>query len=110
MAGATGLEPATSGVTGRRSNQLSYAPATSNAETSYLGSPGVSSNTPASVMPLLQAGEAIAGLAARKALNRSSLTRANFVFGRGQAPNRRFNPLSRADRVPPRKCLVSGGR
>src|SRR5262249_24175604 len=28
MAGATGLEPATSGVTGRHSNQLSYAPAT----------------------------------------------------------------------------------
>ncbi len=27
MAGATGLEPATSGVTGRHSNQLSYAPA-----------------------------------------------------------------------------------
>lgn len=27
-AGATGLEPATSDVTGRRSNQLNYAPAT----------------------------------------------------------------------------------
>ena len=26
-AGATGLEPAASGVTGRRSNQLNYAPA-----------------------------------------------------------------------------------
>ena len=29
MAGATGLEPAASGVTGRRSNQLSYAPVVS---------------------------------------------------------------------------------
>jgi hypothetical protein len=27
VAGATGLEPATSGVTGRHSNQLNYAPA-----------------------------------------------------------------------------------
>ena len=32
MAGATGLEPAASGVTGRRSNQLSYAPARGAAE------------------------------------------------------------------------------
>jgi hypothetical protein len=29
MAGTTGLEPATSDVTGRRSNQLSYVPAMS---------------------------------------------------------------------------------
>ncbi|CAH1660809.1 hypothetical protein CHELA1G11_11835 [Hyphomicrobiales bacterium] len=29
MAGVTGLEPATSGVTGRRSNQLSYTPVAS---------------------------------------------------------------------------------
>ncbi len=29
MAGVTGLEPATSGVTGRHSNQLSYTPETS---------------------------------------------------------------------------------
>lgn len=28
MAGAAGLEPVTSAVTGQRSNQLSYAPAT----------------------------------------------------------------------------------
>jgi hypothetical protein len=28
LAGATGLEPATSDVTGRRSNQLNYAPNT----------------------------------------------------------------------------------
>ena len=28
VAGATGLEPATSDVTGRRSNQLNYAPET----------------------------------------------------------------------------------
>ena len=32
MAGATGLEPAASGVTGRRSDQLSYAPATKRCE------------------------------------------------------------------------------
>ena len=29
MAGVTGLEPAASGVTGQRSNQLSYTPAVS---------------------------------------------------------------------------------
>ena len=29
MAGVTGLEPATSGVTGRHSNRLSYTPAVS---------------------------------------------------------------------------------
>ncbi len=31
MAGVTGLEPATSGVTGRHSNQLSYTPASGEA-------------------------------------------------------------------------------
>ena len=33
MAGATGLEPAASGVTARRSNQLNYAPAWDNSFT-----------------------------------------------------------------------------
>src|SRR5690606_2981637 len=35
-AGATGLEPATSGVTGRRSNQLSYAPSEGTGKDSHL--------------------------------------------------------------------------
>jgi hypothetical protein len=44
MAGATGLEPATSGVTGRRSNQLSYAPAALIRGVGYYpATPGVSS-------------------------------------------------------------------
>ena len=54
MAGATGLEPATSGVTGRRSNQLSYTPATADrGDTSYLGAPRVSSNPPWGVVQAL---------------------------------------------------------
>ena len=36
MAGRTGLEPATSGVTGRRSNQLNYRPREEAAETNDL--------------------------------------------------------------------------
>jgi hypothetical protein len=39
MAGSTGLEPATSGVTGQRSNQLNYDPATDR-----LANPSNSSN------------------------------------------------------------------
>ncbi len=39
MAGATGLEPATYGVTGRHSNQLSYAPAGALAEHCREGAP-----------------------------------------------------------------------
>src|SRR5579871_3315411 len=37
MAGTTGLEPATSDVTGRRSNQLNYVPACGLTLTSYHG-------------------------------------------------------------------------
>ena len=40
MAGAAGLEPVTSAVTGQRSNQLSYAPAMGD-ETIKKDSPGV---------------------------------------------------------------------
>ena len=39
LAGATGLEPAASCVTGRRSNQLNYAPAWDNSFTLLLCSP-----------------------------------------------------------------------
>ena len=39
MAGPTGLEPATSGVTGQRSNQLNYDPAKGNFELSWPDSP-----------------------------------------------------------------------
>ena len=41
MAGATGLEPAASGVTGRRSNQLSYAPIGPRVQGRHHVSPGV---------------------------------------------------------------------
>ena len=48
LAGATGLEPATSCVTGRRSNQLNYAPAVGVTMRSllYLGVPSVALQYP----------------------------------------------------------------
>ncbi len=36
MAGWTGLEPATSGVTGRRSNQLNYHPLRNSTSTKFI--------------------------------------------------------------------------
>ena len=39
MAGTTGLEPATSDVTGRRSNQLNYVPLVNNVGTTYTSIP-----------------------------------------------------------------------
>src|SRR5216683_105652 len=53
MAGVTGLEPAASGVTGRRSNQLSYTPAAF-APRRRLGSPqppGCQAKQPANPLP-----------------------------------------------------------
>ena len=41
MAGAAGLEPVTSAVTGQRSNQLSYAPASNRGLTLNQPTPGV---------------------------------------------------------------------
>ena len=50
MAGVTGLEPATSGVTGRHSNQLSYTPANSARTTGRRG--GSEIGRPCSIVKL----------------------------------------------------------
>src|ERR1700744_5552062 len=52
MAGATGLEPAPFGVTGRHSNQLSYAPASSRKAGSREGGRCRAGTTPKSSDPL----------------------------------------------------------
>ena len=44
MAGTTGLEPATSDVTGRRSNQLNYVPAMSGGYSDANMTPGQAQN------------------------------------------------------------------
>jgi hypothetical protein len=59
LTGATGLEPATSGVTGRRSNQLNYAPASeaqSSRARSAVLAPGRRSRPPRGLAPLAAPG------------------------------------------------------
>ena len=46
MAGSTGLEPAASGVTGRRSNQLNYDPELNRFCTESVGGEGFEPATP----------------------------------------------------------------
>ena len=68
MAGVTGLEPATSGVTGRRSNQLSYTPAARSADRAgsargvvYCGPSALSRNPGFSRLPTRSGGALVGG-------------------------------------------------
>ena len=99
-AGATGLEPATSGVTGRRSNQLNYAPA---------GRPSVAAPVPRGTGPVstLQVWAQSTGSRSRSSCSQRSPgcgAGSSSARSRSSGSRRRLHRLPRRDRT----CSTAG--